>query len=42
MCIHLLQRRRTPLHSAAYAGQYEAVKILADLGATVDVTDEVS
>ena len=42
MCIHVLQDGSTPLHLAAYYGCYEAVKILADLGATVDVTDNVS
>ena len=42
MCIHVLQGGSTPLHYATYAGHYEAVKILADLGATVDVTNNVS
>ena len=32
----------TPLHYAASNGRYEAVKLLTDRGATVDVIDNVS
>ena len=42
ICIHVLQSESTPLHLAAQYGHNEAVKILADGGATVDVTDNVS
>ena len=38
----VLQIGRTPLHHAAINGYQEAVKILADGGATIDITDEVS
>ena len=38
----VLQIGRTPLHHAAINGYLEAVKILADGRATIDVTDEVS
>ena len=38
----VLQIRRTPLHHAAINGRKEAVKILADRGATIDVTTNVS
>ena len=41
-CIHVLQDGVTPLHIAAYHGHNGVVKILAALGATVDVTDKVS
>ena len=38
----MLQDGRTPLHFAAFSGHQEAVKILADRGATIDVVDKVS
>ena len=41
-CVHVLQAGWTPLHRAAYDGHYEAVKLLIDLGATVDAKDNVS
>ena len=38
----MLQGGSTPLHYAAFHGYQEAVKILADGEATIDVVDEVS
>ena len=32
----------TPLHEAAAAGHIEAAKVLISIGATADVTDQVS
>ena len=40
--VHLLQGGSTPLHYAAFHGHQEIVKLLADRGATIDVTDNVS
>ena len=41
-CVHVLQDGSTPLHLAARYGQSEVVKILADGGATVNATNNVS
>ena len=40
--VHVLQDGRTPLHRAARYGHNEAVKILTDLGATIDIKNNVS
>ena len=39
---HVLQRGDTPLHWAAYNGHTEAVDYLIGIGATVDITNNVS
>ena len=41
-CVHVLQDGSTPLHLAVLHGHHEAVKILADGGATVNATNNVS
>ena len=41
-CKHVLQGGRTPLHDAAYNGCSRAVETLIDIGATVDIVDNVS
>ena len=38
----MLQDGSTPLHWAAYNGQSSAVETLVDIGATVDIEDNVS
>ena len=41
-CVHVLQDGLTPLHEAVRYGRSEAVRMLADVGATVNATDDVS